>query len=133
MRNITVTCDFVRRVHNHDTLATLCEHSGKLAQDCRLADAWSTEQQNTVPRHREIFDNTSTTRHCAADSASKAYDRTCTISDGGYSMEGTLYPRTIVVPKWTYSVDDVLEIFRSNLSVPQVKIVRRQAGFWKST
>ena len=122
MRDVSVAGDLVRRVHDDNALVAVSEYPRKLAQDRRLADPRPAKQKDAASRHREVFDHAGAPLHSAAHPAGKAYDCASTIADGRDAVERALYSRAVVVPKRTDPLDDVLEVFRGDLPVPQVKV-----------
>ena len=82
MRDITVTGNLIRRIHDDHALAKIVrKDTCRLAQDGRLAHTRSAEDQDAPSTLHEVTNDVDRTHHCPPGAACQADDISPTVAD----------------------------------------------------
>src|SRR5207302_9449826 len=97
VRNVAVTRDLVRGVHDDDTLAHfVSEHPRDLSKESRLADAWAAEQQDAAARLDNVADDLHGPVNGTPDPQCETDHLARPVAEGADAVKGPLDARTVV-------------------------------------
>ena len=116
VRDIAVAGNFVRRIDDHDALASLVgQNTGGLAEDRGLANAGSAQYQHALAGADQVFDQPDRPINGTTDPASQPHGFAGAVSQHGYPVESAFDPSPVVVAKMSNMIYDVSNLIVGNL------------------
>src|SRR6266487_5209155 len=110
MRNISVSGDFVGGIHDDYTfIGFVCENTCYFTQQCGFAHTWATKNQDRLTLFDNISNQGNTAKYRSTNAAGQTNNFSFSISKSADTMESALDTSTVVVTKFTYSLDHILE------------------------
>jgi hypothetical protein len=111
MRNIPITRDFIGGINDHHTfIGFVREDARYFTQQSSFTHTWATENQNGLTLFDNITDQGNTAEYRSTNTAGQADNFSLAIAEGANTMERTLYTSTVIVAKFTNTLDHVFEV-----------------------
>jgi hypothetical protein len=129
MRNVSITCDLVRRIHNDDAFAEVVgKHARRLAQDRGLPNARASEDQDALPTLHKIAHQLHCPHDRPTDTARQADDGAMPVPDRRDAVQRARNTRAVIVAKGTDARRHRVEVSRRDFDVVEDHLVRRKPG-----
>src|SRR2546429_4156991 len=111
VRNIAISSNFVGGVHNDYTfIGFVCQNTCYFTQQCGFAHTWATKNQDRLTLFDNISNQRNTAEYRSTNAAGQTNNFSFSISKSADTMESALDTSTVVVTKFTYSLDHILEV-----------------------
>src|SRR5690606_22851989 len=134
VRDIPVTTDLIARVDDYDALPPVVgQHPRHLAQDRRLADTRTPEQQDALAGLDQVLNDRQRAEDCAPDAAGQADDLPGAIANRRDAMQRALDPGAVVASEAPDALGDVGDILARHLTVGQGDLTLPEAGLWNAS